>query len=153
MNDRPEDVLEPLEEEGEALDPSRLIEVDLAPVLETAMVGRPVEADDPGRQVWVIPACHVEEGVYDAAYVLNPIDVAAVIEVMIFFADAPVSGPFEFEVPPCRMHRINLAGLLEEARFDTDYSVLIRSEVPVVVQHARIDGDNRIIATTMAFGH
>lgn len=153
MNDRPDNVLDPLEEDEDVLDPSRLIEVDLAPATETATRMRQVEPDDPGRQVWVIPACHVEEGSYDAAYVLNPIDQTAVLEVMLFFSDEPVSGPFEFEVGACRTRRINLTELLEEAHYDTDYGVLIRSEVPVVVQHARIDADNRIIATTMAWGH
>ena len=83
---------------------------------------------------------------------LNAGERDAHIRVTIFFADREPAGPYQFTVPARRTHHVRFNNLKdpEEIPRDTDYSSLIQSDEPVVVQHTRLDSrqaENALLST------
>lgn len=92
---------------------------------------------------------------HEACCVLNVSDKTAQIAITIFFEDREPAGPFHFEIPPQRTKHLRFNNLTEpeEIPRDTSYSSVIESNVPVVVQHTRLDSrqaENALLST-MAF--
>lgn len=87
--------------------------------------------------------------------VLNASDQEARIDVTIFFADREPAGPYRLAVGPRRTRHIRFNDLTEPEKIPkgTDYSSLIESDVPVVVQHTRLDSRQaeNALMTTIAF--
>ena len=92
---------------------------------------------------------------HETACILNAGDSTARIEVTLFFADREPVGPYRLEVPARRTRHLRFNDLddPEPVPRDTDYASLIVSDVPVVVQHTRLDSRQAELAllSTMAF--
>jgi len=87
--------------------------------------------------------------------VLNVSDIDAVLEVTVFFAEREPAGPYRFTVGARRTRhiRFNRFRNPEPIPRDTDFASLIEANVPVVVQHSRLDSRQSPLAlmTTLAF--
>lgn len=93
---------------------------------------------------WIPPAStgpEPEMTSHDTACILNASDTDAVVSVEIYFADREPAGPYRLEVPARRaLHqRINDLTDPEPVPVGVDFSCVIRSDVPVVVQQTRLD--------------
>ncbi len=92
---------------------------------------------------------------HETACILNTNDEDALLRITAYFADREPLGPFELRVGARRtLHlRFNELGSGAIPR-GVDYSSVIESNVPVVVQHTRLDtrqAENALLST-MAFG-
>ncbi len=88
--------------------------------------------------------------------VLNTGSEDAHLELTVFFADRDPVGPYRISVPAHRTKHVRFNDLSDPEPIPrgTDYASLIESDVPVVVQHTRLDSrqaENALL-TTMAFG-
>lgn len=98
---------------------------------------------------------HPEFTSHETACILNTGDKVANVEITLFFTDKDPVGPYKIEVPAKRtLHmRFNDLKEPEEVPRDTDYASVIKSDVPIVVQHTRLDSrqaENALL-TTIAF--
>jgi hypothetical protein len=89
---------------------------------------------------------------HETACLLNASDSAAHVEITIYYRDREPSGPYRVTVPARRtLHmRFNDLSDPEPIPRDTDYSSVIRSDVPIVVQHTRLDSrqaENALLST------
>jgi hypothetical protein len=117
-----------------------------------------------GRKKWIIPEGYIpseshgpgpEMTSHEAACILNVSDDDAHIRITLFFKDKEPVGPYKITVPARRTLHMRFNNLTdpEEIPRDTEYSSLIESDVPVVVQHTRLDSrqaENALI-TTIAY--
>ncbi len=92
---------------------------------------------------------------HETACILNTTDEDAHVKMTIFFADRDPAGPYQIDVPARRTRHVRFNELVdpEPIPVDTDYACLLESDVPVVVQHTRLDSrqaENALIST-MAF--
>lgn len=92
---------------------------------------------------------------HEAACILNAGDREARVEITVFFTDREPAGPFHFVVPArrtCHL-RFNDFNDPETIPVNTPYSSVIESDVPVVVQHTRLDSRQAALAllTTLAY--
>jgi hypothetical protein len=91
---------------------------------------------------------------HEAACILNASDEAAALHITFFFTDREPSGPHAIELPArrtlhLRLNEVGPPGTLPPA---TDYSTLIEANVPVVVQHTRLDSRaGWALLSTLAF--
>jgi hypothetical protein len=117
-----------------------------------------------GRRRWAIPEGYIpgestgpepEMTSHETVCLLNVSDRDANVEVTIYFSDREPVGPYRTMVPARRtLHlRFNELEDPEPVPRDTDYASLIRSDIPIVVQHTRLDSrqaENALLST-MAF--
>jgi hypothetical protein len=80
---------------------------------------------------------------------------AASVRVGVYFADREPAGPYAVTVPARRTRHVRFNDLTDPEPIpkSTDYASVIESDVPVVVQHTRLDSrqaDNALI-TTIAY--
>ncbi len=92
---------------------------------------------------------------HETACILNANDTDAHVEITIFFSDRDPVGPYRLTVPARRTKHVRFNNLNDPAPIPkgTDYASLITSDVPIVVQHTRLDSrqsENALI-TTVAF--
>lgn len=117
-----------------------------------------------GRTTWVIPEGYVPPAStgtsramtsHETARILNTSDADAHVEITLFFADRAPAGPYRVVVPAqrTRHQRFNDLQDPEPVPRDTDYSSVLVSDVPVVVQHSRLDSRQAELAllTTIAW--
>lgn len=92
---------------------------------------------------------------HEAACILNAGDEEAKVALTIYFADREPAGPYRVTVPPRRTLHLRFNDLKdpEPIPLGTDYASVIESDVPIVVQHTRLDSRLAEIAlmTTMAY--
>ncbi|MGE0161090.1 MAG: sensory rhodopsin transducer [Gemmatimonadales bacterium] len=92
---------------------------------------------------------------HETVCILNAADRDADVELWVFFASRPPAGPYRFTVPAERtLHlRFNDLSDPEPIPRDTDYASTIESNVPIVVQHTRLDSrqDANALLSTIAF--
>jgi len=95
------------------------------------------EGHIPGRGTGDDPALQSHE----TACVVNAGDQDAHVELTLFFTDREPVGPYRFTVPARRTvhQRFNDLTDPEPVPRDTDYASVLVSDVPVVVQHSRLD--------------
>ncbi len=117
-----------------------------------------------GHKIWAIPEGFIpgqstgpspEMTSHETACILNTGDTDANIEITIYFTDKDPVGPYKIKVPAKRTThlRFNELNDPQEIPRDTDYASVIKSDVPVVVQHSRLDSrqaENALLST-MAF--
>jgi hypothetical protein len=117
-----------------------------------------------GHKIWAIPEGYIpgqstgpgpEFTSHETACILNAGNTDANIEITIYFTDKDPVGPYKLIVPAKRtVHlRFNSLNDPQEIPRDTDYASVIRSDVPVVVQHTRLDSrqaENALL-TTIAY--
>lgn len=91
---------------------------------------------------------------HEAACLLNLSDQEARIEITIFFEDREPAGPYRITLAGMRTKHLRFNDLHDPESIprDTAYASLIRSDVPIVVQHTRLDSRRSEIAllTTLA---
>lgn len=92
---------------------------------------------------------------HETACLLNTGDQDAQVQITIYFTDREPVGPYRVVVPARRTRHVRFNDLQDPAPVprDTDYASLIVSDVPIVVQHTRLDSrqsENALI-TTIAF--
>ncbi len=92
---------------------------------------------------------------HETACLLNVSDQDAHVAITVFFSDREPAGPYKKLLPARRtLHlRFNDLDDPEPIPRETNYASLIESDVPIVVQHTRLDSrqaENALI-TTIAF--
>lgn len=117
-----------------------------------------------GRTRWAIaegyipgwsngPAPQMES--HEACCILNAGETTAHVRIMIYFEDREPAGPYKFEVEPRRTRhlRFNAFEQPEPIPKDTPYASVIESDVPIVVQHTRLDSrqTENALMTTIAY--
>jgi hypothetical protein len=114
-----------------------------------------------GRKVWAIaegyiPAySHGPEPQFishETACLLNASEHEAHVEITIFFSNRDPLGPYRITVPARRTMHVRFNDLDDPASIPraTDYSSVITSDVPIVVQHTRLDSrqaENALLST------
>jgi len=117
-----------------------------------------------GQRTWVIPEGYIPGRSFsqapdlishEAACVLNACDTAASVEITLYFSDREPVGPYRLKIDPRRTRHVRFNDLSEPEAVprDTPYSSVICSDVPIVVQHTRLDSRDPHIAllSTIAF--
>ncbi len=119
-----------------------------------------------GRRRWAIPEGWIpgastgpspELTSHETACLLNVGDADAHVEITIFFEDRDPAGPYRLTVPARRTvhQRFNDLADPEPVPRDTAYASLIESDVPIVVQHSRLDSrqaENALLSTVAFAG-
>lgn len=114
-----------------------------------------------GKKLWAIPEGYIPETNKEAsseiicleiACIVNTGDREANIEITIYFSDREPTGPYKLKIQPQRtLHlRFNELNNPQEIPRDTEYASIIKSDVPVIVQHARLDSrqaENALLST------
>ncbi len=92
---------------------------------------------------------------HEAACLLNASDQDAHVQIMIYFSDRDPVGPYRITVPANRTKHVRFNNLKdpEPIPLGMDYSSVIESDVPIVVQHTRLDSrqDANALLSTIAF--
>jgi hypothetical protein len=92
---------------------------------------------------------------HETVCILNGSDQDAHIEITIYFSDHEPVGPYRITVPARRTRHVRFNDLSDPQPIprDTDYSSLIRSDVPIVAQHTRLDSrqDANALLSTVAY--
>jgi hypothetical protein len=92
---------------------------------------------------------------HETACILNATDRDAHIEIMILFTDRDPVGPYRMTVAAKRTLHVRFNDLEdpEPVPRDTDFASVIESDVPIVVQHTRLDSRQAALAllSTVAF--
>ncbi len=92
---------------------------------------------------------------HEAACLLNATDEDAHVEIVLYFSDREPAGPYRVTVPARRTLHLRFNDLQDPERVPVgrDYSSVLRSDVPIVVQHTRLDSRQAETAlmTTLAF--
>jgi hypothetical protein len=117
-----------------------------------------------GRTLWAIAEGYIPPGgaegsraleSHETACMLNAGEADAHVTITIFFKDREPAGPYHATVPARRtLHlRFNDLAQPEPVPRATDYASVIESDVPIVVQHTRLDSRQAALAllTTVAY--
>ena len=92
---------------------------------------------------------------HETACILNTGDRDAHVSITVFFADREAAGPYEITVPARRTKHVRFNDLQQPQPIPqgTDFSSVIESDVPVVVQHTRLDSrqDANALLSTFAY--
>jgi hypothetical protein len=92
---------------------------------------------------------------HETACILNAGDREAHVAITIFFVDSEPVGPYRVVVPPRRTLHLRFNDLKdpEPVPRDTDYASVFESDVPIVIQHTRLDSRRAEIAlmSTVAY--
>ena len=117
-----------------------------------------------GKRTWVIAEGYIpaygtgkepEFTSHETACILNTGDRKANVKITIFFTDRDPVGPYEVTVEAQRTLHLRFNDLKdpEQIPLGTDYASVIESDVPIVVQHTRLDSrqaENALL-TTIAY--
>jgi len=116
--------------------------------------------DDIGHRVWAIAEGYIPSEStgpesmtsHETVCLLNAGDTDAEVDLTVFFADREPAGPYRMTVPARRtLHQwLNRLDDPEPIPHDTDDAMVLRSNVPVVVQHTRLDSrqaENALLST------
>jgi hypothetical protein len=92
---------------------------------------------------------------HETVCLLNPSDEDAHVEITIYFADRDPAGPYRVTVPAKRTNHVRFNDLKDPAPIPrgTDYASVIESDIPIVVQHTRLDSrqDANALLSTIAY--
>lgn len=120
--------------------------------------------DASGKRRWAIAEGYIppygtgkepEFTSHETACLLNTGDQDAHVTLTIFFDDRAPVGPYKVDVPAQRTKHLRFNDLSdpEPIPVGTDYASVIESDVPIVVQHTRLDSrqaENALL-TTIAY--
>lgn len=117
-----------------------------------------------GKHRWAIAEGYIPEWSHgpepkmkshETACILNAGDTDAHVRITVFFSDKDAVGPYEVTVPARRTRHIRFNDLKvpQPIPKGTDFSSVIESDVPVVVQHTRLDSrqDANALLSTIAY--
>lgn len=92
---------------------------------------------------------------HETACLLNTSDQDAHVRITIYFADKDPVGPYRVTVPANRTKHLRFNDLIDPEPIPrgTDYGSVIEADVPLVVQHTRLDSrqDANALITTIAY--
>ncbi len=114
-----------------------------------------------GQRTWAIAEGYIptwsngpapEFTSHETACILNTSDQDAHVQVTVYFADREPAGPYRILVGARRTRHLRFNELTdpEPIPTGTDYSSVIESDVPIVVQHTRLDSrraENALLST------
>jgi len=117
-----------------------------------------------GRRRWAIAEGYIpgwshgpepEMTSHETACILNASDRDAHVEITVYFEDREPAGPYRVTVPARRTSHLRFNDLKdpEPVPRETPYASVIESDVPIVVQHTRLDSRQaaNALITTIAF--
>jgi hypothetical protein len=117
-----------------------------------------------GRKSWAIAEGYIpsssqgpapEMTSHEAVCILNTADQDAHVQIMIYFSEREPVGPYRVLVPARRTKHLRFNNLTDPEPIPrgTDYASTIDSDVPIVVQHTRLDSrqDANALLSTIAF--
>ena len=78
---------------------------------------------------------------HEPACLLNTADQDAHVQITVYFSDREPAGPYQVIVPANRTNHLRFNDLKDPEPIPrgTDYGSVIESDVPIVVQHTRLD--------------
>lgn len=134
---------------------------DAARLPQGATGGGATMSEPIGRKRWAIAEGYVpgwsngpepELTSHETACILNAGDQDAQVAITVFFADREPAGPYRLTVPARRTQHIRFNELTdpEPIPIATPYACVIESDVPIVVQHSRLDSrqaENALLST------
>src|SRR5262249_26954598 len=92
---------------------------------------------------------------HETVCILNAGSEEAQVEITIYFADRQPAGPYVFIIEGQRTRHLRFDDFTspEPVPRGTDYASVIKSNVPIVVQHTRLDSRQAALAllSTVAF--
>lgn len=114
-----------------------------------------------GRKRWAIADGFIPEGSHgpepdmmshETVCLLNASDEEARVEVTVYFSDRDPAGPYVIAVPPRRTRHVRFNDLKDPKPIpkSTDFASVLTSNVPIVVQHSRLDSrqaENALLST------
>ena len=117
-----------------------------------------------GKKTWIIAEGYIPSygtgaepqfTSHETACLLNTSDKEASVEITIFYTDKDPVGPYRVKVGAQRTKHLRFNDLQDPEPIprDTDYASVIVSDVPIVVQHTRLDSrqaENALL-TTVAY--
>ena len=103
-----------------------------------------------GRKFWAIAEGYIpgtstgpepQMTSHETACLLNISDLTANIKLTIYFSDREPVGPYRITVPARRTLHLRFNDLNDPQPIprDTDYSSVFVSDIPIVIQHSRLD--------------
>ena len=117
-----------------------------------------------GRKVWAIPEGYIppsshgpapEMTSHEAVCLLNTSEQDAHVKITIYFEDRDPLGPYNISLPARRTKHVRFNDLTDPGPIPrgTDYASTIESDVPIVVQHTRLDSrqDANALLSTIAY--
>jgi hypothetical protein len=117
-----------------------------------------------GVKEWVIAEGYIPEESHgpepqmtshETVCILNACDQDANVEITIYYSDREPVGPYRVIVPARRTRHVRFNNLRDPEPIPrgTDYSSVIRSNVPIVAQHTHLDSRQakNALLSTMAF--
>jgi hypothetical protein len=92
---------------------------------------------------------------HETVCLLNSSDQDAHVEITIYYSDREPVGPYKVTVPARRTQHVRFNNLKDPEPIPRgkDYSSVIRSDIPIVAQHTRLDSrqaENALL-TTIAY--
>lgn len=108
------------------------------------------ESQELGRTTWAIAEGYIPSESHgpapqmvshETACILNATHRDAQVRITIYFSDREPVGPYRVRVPARRTLHLRFNDLTDPQPIprDVDYSSVIESNVPIVVQHTRLD--------------
>lgn len=92
---------------------------------------------------------------HEAVCLLNASENDAHVEITVYFEDRAPVGPYRIDVPAARTKHVRLNDLTDPAPIPAgvNFSTVIESDVPIVVQHTRLDSRQaeNALMTTIAY--
>jgi hypothetical protein len=117
-----------------------------------------------GRKHWAIAEGYIPVGSngpepamtsHETVCLLNTSDADANVTITVYFSDREPVGPYRMQVKARRTRHVRFNDLSEPEPIPrgTDFASVIESDVPVVVQHTRLDSRQaeNALMTTIAF--
>jgi hypothetical protein len=117
-----------------------------------------------GKTHWAIAEGYIPDGStgpepamlsHETACMLNTGEKDAHVEITVFFSDREPAGPYKITVPARRTKHVRFNNLEDPEPIPkgTDYASTIISDVPIVVQHTRLDSrqDANALLSTIAY--
>lgn len=92
---------------------------------------------------------------HEAICILNTGDAPAHVHIRTYFEDREPVGPYRFEIGARRVLHVRMNDLddPEPVPVGTPYASLIESDVPIVVQHTRLDSRQAALALLSTVGY
>ena len=95
---------------------------------------------------------------HETVCILNATHQEAHVRITIYYVDRDPVGPYPLVVPARRTSHVRFNDLVdpEPIPHDTDFASVIESDVPVVVQHTRLDSrqaENALLSTIAFAGN
>jgi hypothetical protein len=120
-----------------------------------------IELDDIGAKRWAIAEGYIppyshgpapQLTSHETVCILNATDREANVKITVYFSDREPVGPYRLTVPARRTNHVRFNDLKdpEPIPADTDFASVIESDVPIVVQHTRLDtrqAENALLST------